>query len=478
MVDALPSVLELVSGTLASPAGETGETLRDSNDGRPLGPQLASSVDSIERALATAAKVAWAPPEARAVILDRIAAELESRAEGMALADAMTTGVVIGLTRALAQVAPRAFRAAAAVVRAGALREVLAGRSGEVEILREPWGPAAVIAPWNGPSPIAAHKVASALAAGCSVLLKPSEWAPHSCVLLAEAIVAAGVPPEAFQMLQGGAEVGARLVADPRVRAVSFTGGLEGGRAVAHACAAELKPAQLELGGNNPLVVLEDADVSRASRGIVSGLTTLNGQWCRALGRILVHASLRDALLDQTLHRLEHVLLGSSLDARSEMGPLAYKRHKDRVTSAIEKLRAAGGDVHAPTPMPRLAGWFVPPTIVTGVEPDRARDEIFGPVATLHTFKNDEEAIALANDSPFGLAAYVFGRDEDRARRVARRVRAGSIKINGVDLLSLHPDAPRPAWGLSGLGDEGTRESIRFFSGARVVGVVPEETTR
>jgi phenylacetaldehyde dehydrogenase len=478
MLDGLPQVLELVSGKLARPASETGEMLRDSNDGRALGPQLASSGESIDRALASAAPAAWAPPEARAALLDRIAAELESRADAMALADATTTGVVLGLTHAMAHIAPRAFRAAAAVLRGGALRELLPGRGGEVEILREPWGPAAVIAPWNGPAAIAAHKVASALAAGCSVLLKPSEWAPHACVLIAEAVVAAGVPAEAFQMLQGGADVGARLVSDPRVRAVSFTGGLEGGRSVARACAAELKPVQLELGGNNPLVVLDDADVSRASRGVVAGLVTLNGQWCRALGRILVHASLRDALLEQTLHRLEHVVLGSSLDPRSEMGPLAYERHKERVIAAIEKLRATGGEVLAPTPMPRLAGWFVAPTIVTGVAPEDARDEVFGPVATVHTFDDDEEAVALANDGPFGLAGYVFGRDEDRARRIARRVRAGSIKINGVDLLSLHPDAPRPAWGLSGLGDEGTRESIRFFSGARVVGVVPEETTR
>jgi acyl-CoA reductase-like NAD-dependent aldehyde dehydrogenase len=270
--------------------------------------------------------------------------------------------------------------------------------------------------------------------------------------------------------------VGGRLVADPRVRAVSFTGGLETGLAVARACAARLTPAQLELGGNNALLVLEGADLDAAAAGIVTGLTTLNGQWCRAVGRIFVHRAHHDGLMARVLARLANVRLGSSLASGSEMGPLANGAHFARVHAAIDTLGARGGVIHRSTPVPALTGNFLAPTLITGIAPGAALDEIFGPVATVHPMADDAEALAGANASPFGLAAYVFG-EEARAIAVARRLDAGSIKINGVSLLSLHPDAPRPAWGLSGVGDEGTRETLRFFCGTRVIGVAPRERT-
>jgi phenylacetaldehyde dehydrogenase len=272
-------------------------------------------------------------------------------------------------------------------------------------------------------------------------------------------------------LLHGDATVGRQLVADPRVRVVSFTGGLEGGRAVAAACAHAMKPVQLELGGNNPLVVLADADLDAAADGVVAALTTLNGQWCRALGRLLVARPVEAALLGRVLDRLGRLRLGDSRDPHSQMGPLIAEVHRRRVQSAIHALRAeAGGVLHAPTPLPALRGAFLAPTLLTGVAAERARDEIFGPAATVHAFDDEAEALALANGTDFGLAAYVYGR-ESRALAFARKVRAGVVKVNGVGLLGLHTDAPRPAWGLSGLGDEGTRETFEHFRGSHTVGV-------
>jgi phenylacetaldehyde dehydrogenase len=449
--------------------------IRNSNDGDRIAPQRGADDASIDRAIGTAAAIhetgQWSgvPAVARADALDSIAARIDALADSLSLADAITTGVVISLTDRLAKIVPHTFRAAAALLREGGAATTLPGPFGDVDVLSVPLGPAAVIAPWNAPAVIAAHKVASALAAGCPVILKPSEHAPLSCHLLACAIADSDLPTGAFQLVLGGRKVGAALVSDPRVRAVSFTGGLAGGRCVAAACANDMKPAQLELGGNNPLIILDDADIGAAADGVVTGLTTMNGQWCRAVGRILVHESITGALVAALEPRLAAIRMGSSLDRDSEMGPLAHAGHHRSVASAVDALCARGGTALRYTRVPALPGGFVPPTIVAGLDEATCTDEVFGPVATMHTFSSDTAALAMANRSPFGLAGYVFG-EEKRARALGNLVRAGVIKINGVGLLGLHPLAPRPAWGLSGIGDEGCRETFEFFRGRRVVG--------
>jgi phenylacetaldehyde dehydrogenase len=473
----LPEVLDLVGGEATLPAVDLGVAIRSPNDGAILDRQRATDPRTLDHALGVAARAhargdwAHATADERAAVLEAIAAALEPKVESIATADATTTGAVIGLTRLVAGIVPHAFRGAAALLRGGFLGRTLPGPGGApVEIVRAPWGPAAVIAPWNAPSGIAAHKIASALAAGCPVVAKPSEWAPHSLSIIGEVLRASALPAGIFQLVHGAAEVGAALVSDRRIRAVSFTGGLSGGLAVARACAADLKPVQLELGGNNPLLVLDDADLDRAAAGIVAGLVTLNAQWCRAVGRIFVASSRHDALLERVLDRLARVRVGSSLDPESEMGPLVHAAHRARVAAAVDRLIAAGGHVHQTTKVP-VEGCFFPPTLVTGVAAADAEEEIFGPVATVHVVESDAEAIALANASPYGLAAYVFGADHARARSVARRLQAGSTKIDGVSLMSLHPAAPRPAWGHSGFGEEGTTETLAFFCGTRVIGV-------
>jgi acyl-CoA reductase-like NAD-dependent aldehyde dehydrogenase len=175
-------------------------------------------------------------------------------------------------------------------------------------------------------------------------------------------------------------------------------------------------------------------------------------------------------LLERIARKMAAITIGDSLSHHSSMGPLVHSGHLQHVGEAMQRYQDMGGELRRYGELPELGGWFIQPTIVCGLKPELTLEEIFGPVATLHCFSNDAEAIALANQTPFGLAAYVFG-EEEHSWRVARGIRAGITKINGVSMLNLNPQAPRPAWGLSGLGDEGTRETFEFFRGSRLIGV-------
>ena len=464
----------LVDGAWLEPGAPLPGLLRDANTGAALGAPVGSDAKQIEMALEAAQRVhesgVWGrlPATRRADKLDRAATKLEVRVEAIARMDALQTGVVISLTRKIAAICVMAFRQAAALLREPA-SPPLAGPYGDLLLERLPLGVAAVISPWNAPSGIACHKLASALAAGCPAILKPSEWAPGSAQLIAAAVAEADLPPGTFQLLHGAGDIGARLAGDERVAAVSLTGGLEAGRAVARACADGVKPAQLELGGNNPLLVLQDADLDQAATGITTALTTLNGQWCRALGRLLAHRAVVEPLLERVEAKLRALRIGNSMEDASQMGPLAHEAHRARVAEAVERYLALGAGLLRGGELPALGGWFFQPTIVTGLAPERTLEEVFGPVAAVHVFADDEEAVRLANQTPYGLAAYIFGAEE-HCWPVARQIRAGLVKINGAGLLGLNPMAPRPAWGLSGLGDEGTRETFEFFRGSRLIG--------
>ena len=449
--------------------------LQDPNTGSSLEPMASARPESIEAALERAVEIHrtglwWKRDRAeRANVLDQIANGLEGRTQAIAEIAAARTGVVITQTDRFARLIPKIFRNAAQLIR-GESEESFPGPLGPVEVHRMPLGPALCIAPWNAPTAIAAHKVASSLAAGCPTILKPSEWAPHTANLLAEAIHESELPPGTFQLLHGRGDVGAKLTGDERIRAVSFTGGLAGGRAVAVACAEQMKPAQLELGGNNPLVVLHDADVEQAADGVVMALTRLNGQWCRALGRILVHQSLEKELMDAIEKGFKNLRVGSSLEGSSEMGPLIHRGHLDNILGRIHGLKQQGGRVHQWTSLPEGNGFFCAPTVITGCSPEDTREEIFGPVAALHTFDSEDEMFQLVHQAPYGLAAYIYG-DEERAMSWSRRFEVGSTKVNGVSVTSLNPMAPRSAWRLSGLGVEGHHETYDFFRGIGVVGV-------
>ncbi len=481
-VDDLPPLRSFIDGDILLPEIDRENMLRNPNNREPLQAQLSCSSEQVERALASADRAfeegEWENTHAseRADLLDRIADALDSPAilDRIAYVDAITTGAVIRVTRNMAQLAPFVFRHAATFIREGGLEHKLPGRRGEVEYFRRPWGPALLVSPWNGPTAIGSHKIASALAAGAPCIAKPSEWAPHSALIMAEIINELPLPRGTFQLTCGSRHIGGQMVEDSRIQSVSFTGGTLGGQVIARACADTFKPTQLELGGNNPLVVFEDADLDLAATGIVYGLTNLNAQWCRALGRVIVHRSVKAALLERVADALGKIRLGNSLEEASDMGPMIHQQQYDSVMSAIDSLEASGGESLTSTPLPQLPGYFIPPTLVDGCTPDVTREEIFGPVAAVHSFDTESEALQLANGTDYGLAAYVYSRDEARAFAFARRLRTGGVKINGYSLLSLS-SAPRGAWGISGLGEEGAAESITFFTGARTVGLSPQD---
>ena len=470
----LPALQDLVDGERLSPTVDLGQWLEDPNTGEQVQPMLGTSSEVLRRALAAAQRVheegTWSSlsPLERADWLDRYADALMPRCPEVARLESLTTGAPISQTTMLSFIVHAAFRLVAEQLRAGLLTRTFDGPAGEVVVRRLPLGPALCLVPWNAPAPMAAHKVASALGAGCPVILKPSEFAPHGCGALADAAVEIGLPAGVFQLVHGDVTVGQALVDDPRIRAVSFTGGLPGGRAIAAASVETLRPVQLELGGHNALVVLPDADLDQAAGAVVGLMTTLNGQWCRSLGRLIVPAGLQDELLDRVLAALSKVALGHSLSGDSQMGPIVHSGHLAHLRARTEAL---GGKVHSSTPLPELGGHFLAPTLVTGVASEDALHEIFGPVATVHPYGTVDEAVALANATPYGLEAYVVGTDTSVALAVGSRLRAGGVKVNGVSPLSLHLMAPRPAWGLSGLGAEGTVETITFFTGEQVVGV-------
>ncbi len=484
----MPKQLPLVENYIADSFMPTDEVLEtficDANTGEQLEQQRQSSTAQIEAALCATQKqfesTEWetTPVLKRAEKLDQIAQALnnETFITASSEADSITTGIVINTTSKLAQFAGFTFSMAADYLRTGEFDTLCAGPCGEVEYLRRSWGPALLVTPWNSPAILAAHKIASALAAGSCCILKPSEWAPHSAFLLAKAISSVGLPPGTFQLLLGDYRVGSALTDDARIASVSFTGGLGGGQAIARASADFIRPLQLELGGNNPVVVFKDANLDLAATGIVYGMTNLNAQWCRALGRLLVAEEVKDELLSKVIALLKTIKLGSSMDSDSQMGPLVHTAHYQHIHDEINKLKHAGGSVLQTTNMPDLDGYFIPPTLIQGLSPDQTTEEIFGPVAVVHSFRRTEDALALANGTPYGLGAVVYSQDEAFAFEFSRKIRTGGVKINGYSLMSIGEGTPRSAWGLSGLGEEGLSQSIEFFAGARIIGVSPQDS--
>ncbi|MCX4096872.1 aldehyde dehydrogenase family protein [Nocardia sp. alder85J] len=449
----LPEIRDLVDGEWATPSVDLGVALEDPATGAPVARAVATAPERVDRALAVADA---AGGRIDADLLETIADALDTQVARLADLDSFATGVPVTQTRPLGVIVAGSFRLAAAQLRAGALRE---DRDG-VEVHRLPLGPALALVPWNAPAPMAAHKVANALAAGCPVILKVSELTPYSATLLA-GVIAEHVPAGMFQLVHGGVATGVRLVDDPRIKAVSFTGGVAGGRAVATASAPLFRPCQLELGGNNPLVVLPDADTDTAARVAAELLTTLNGQWCRALGRLILPAARAPELLEAIGKRLEALRVGPPLDEHTEFGPLVRSRHAAAIRAAVaQRPHRDFGTVPE-------TGNYVTPTLLEG---DLA-DEIFGPVAGVVTYERPEDIVQLADAVPYGLEGYVCGADTEFALAVARGIRAGEVKVNGSSIMSLHLMTPRPAWGVSGLGEEGTAETLRFFTGARVVGI-------
>jgi len=331
-------------------------------------------------------------------------------------------------------------------------------------VLRMPAGPTVVITPWNAPFMLSTWKCAPALAAGNTVVLKPAEWSPLSCSLLMDLVSDAGFPPGVFNVVQGlGEEVGAALVCDPRVRRVSFTGSPETGRLIGVAAARNLVPFTAELGGKGPFIVFADADLDVAVEKAALMYDDA-GQVCLAGTRLLVEDSIRDEFLARFTLAAERHVLGDSRDPVTTISPLIHPDHLARVEGFVERAVNAGDHVvFGGTRLHDDGLWFRP----TLIEP-RSNDaeivqhEVFGPVLTLQTFSSEQEAIDLANSTPYGLSALIFTSVRERADRVGAAVRAGTIWVNSFLIRDL--TAPFGGTGVSGIGREGGDYALDFYS--------------
>jgi len=427
----------------------------------------AEDIDDAARS-ASAAFPGWRdmPGKDRQRVLNRFADLILERAEEIALVESMDTGQPIRFMKAAALRGAENFRFFAD--KAPEARNGLSLLQDEHlnYTMRMPIGPVGVITPWNTPFMLSTWKIAPALAAGCTVVHKPAELSPLTAAILAETSKAAGLPDGVWNTVHGLGEVaGKALTEHPAVRAIAFVGETVTGRRIMAQGAPTLKRVHFELGGKNPVIVFEDADLDRALDAVVFMIYSLNGERCTSSSRLLLARSLQDSFLPALERRVRDLRVGHPLDPENDVGPLVSREHLEKVLSYVSAAReekaslAAGGE--------RIeelgSGNYVRPVLFTGASQRMkiAREEIFGPALTVIPFDTEEEAIEIANDTEYGLAAYLWTRDAGRALRVAQAVEAGMVWVNSENNRNL----PSPFGGMknSGIGRDGGDYSFDFY---------------
>jgi aldehyde dehydrogenase (NAD+) len=461
-----------IDGQWAAPASAERIRVTEAATEEHLGSVPAGTERDIDAAVGAARK-AFDDPEGwatwssarRGDVLERFATALEARGAETARRVSVQNGMPLWLAQNFEAGFPALLlRYYAGLVEAGQ-EEVRAGMLGKKALIqREPIGVVAAIVPWNVPQAISFLKLGPALAAGNTVVLKPAPETVLDAFLMAEAALEAGLPPGVLNVVPAGREVGAYLVGHPGVDKVSFTGSTAAGRAIAETCGRLLRPVTLELGGKSAAIILDDADLT-ASLEPFFGTTLLNnGQICWLCTRVLAPRSRYDAVVETITALAQSLTIGDPLDPATKIGPLVSERQRDRVESYIAKGKADGGRITAGGRRPEGfdRGWFVEPTIFAGVDPKAtiAQEEIFGPVLAVIPYADEHEAVAIANDSEYGLGGSVWTADPERGASFARKVRTGTIGVNGY---VNDPFAPFGGVKASGMGRELGPEGLQPF---------------
>lgn len=471
-------IRNFVYGKFVEPIGDHGLEKRDPATGAVLARVDVAGADLVDRAVESAAKAVggWShtPPGERAELLRRAARRIEERFEEFVAAEVADTGKPVRLARELD--VPRAianFRAFADLVVATGedafFTDLPGGRRALNYTVRKPLGVVAVIVPWNLPLLLLTWKVAPALGCGNAVVVKPSELTPSTAVLLAEVLAEVGLPAGVYNVIHGAGATGDRLTAHPGIDGVTFTGSSATGTKVMANVAPRVRPVSFELGGKNAAIVFDDVDLAEAVAGLSRSVFTNTGQVCLCTERVYVHRRIFADVVAALADSARALRLGSPTDEATTTGPLISRTHRQKVLDYLALAEREGAKAVVGGGIPTLGadldgGAWLEPTLWTGLtNSDRAvREEIFGPVAALIPFDTEEEVIALANDSDYGLAAAVWTNDLRRGHRVAQAMHVGMAWLNTWFLRDLR--SPFGGMGLSGIGREGGAASLHFYT--------------
>ena len=432
----------------------------------------AADVDAAAQA-AKDAFPAWrdTPATERRRILIRVAEAIEARAEEIALCECWDTGQALRFMSKAALRGAENFRYFADQVIQARDGQHLKSPSLMNITTRVPIGPVGIITPWNTPFMLSTWKIAPALASGCTVVHKPAELSPLTARLLVEIAEEAGLPPGVLNTVNGfGEDAGRALCEHPDIRAIAFVGESRTGSQIVRQGADTLKRVHLELGGKNPVIVFDDADLDRALDAVIFMIYSVNGERCTSSSRLLVQDTIREEFEAKLIDRINRIRVGHPLDPDTEIGPLIAADHFEKVTGYFETARQDGATVAAGGTTVGDTGYFVAPTLFTDATNDMriAQEEIFGPVLTSIPFTSEENALRIANDTPYGLTAYIWTNDLTRALRFTDRLEAGMIWVNSENVRHL----PTPFGGVkaSGIGRDGGDWSFEFYMEQKHIG--------
>jgi acyl-CoA reductase-like NAD-dependent aldehyde dehydrogenase len=402
-------------------------------------------------------------PLERAAVLRRLGEEIEKRLPLFQRVWTAQVGVVQGFAGMIINLVPTYYRFFADLASSFPFEEERRTPQGIARIIREPVGVCALVLPWNAPLILLTQKLGAALLAGCTVVAKPSPETPLDALIVAECAESAGLPLGVLNVVPAGREAGDHLIRNPRVDKVSFTGSTAAGRHIASVCADRVARVGLELGGKSASIICDDADLATAIPAVTPVSMPFSGQICFAQTRILVSERRHDEVLDAYRDAVQGIKVGDPWDPEVGLGPLSMRRQQQRVLSYIETGRKEGADLVVGGGTGEFSrGFFLEPTIFDAVSPEMtiAREEIFGPVVSFIRYRDEEDAVRIANDSIYGLSGTVFTTDLDRGGRIARRVRTGNISVNR---LQLDPGVPFGGFKQSGLGREAGPEGLEAF---------------